>query len=35
MQQSHVAAPKTIEQPLTFITSFRQYIAFHLHSMKQ
>ena len=35
MQKSHVSGPKGIEQPLTFIAGFRQYIAFHLHSMKQ
>ena len=24
-----------IDQPLTFIAGFRQYVSFHLHSMKQ
>lgn len=28
-------APKSIEQPLTFLVGFRQFLAFHLHSMKQ
>mmetsp|Transcript_611 Transcript_611/g.809 ORF Transcript_611/g.809 Transcript_611/m.809 type:complete len:147 (+) Transcript_611:638-1078(+) len=35
MNSKHVAAPKTIEQPLTFLTAYRQYVSFHLHSMKQ
>jgi len=30
-----VKAPKSIEQPLTFLVGFRQFLAFHLHSMKQ
>ncbi len=35
MQKSHVAAPKDIMQPLTFLTGFRQYLSYHIHSMKQ
>lgn len=31
----HLTAPKTIDQPLNFLVSFRQYVAYHLHSMKQ
>lgn len=26
---------KSIEQPLTFLAGFRQYVSFHMHSMKQ
>jgi len=32
---SHVTSAKGIDQPLTFITGFRLYVSFHLHSMKQ
>lgn len=35
IQHFHVKAPKTIEQPMSFMTGFRTYLNFHLHSMKQ
>ena len=31
----HVKAPKTVDQPMQFIVGFRQYVQFHIHSMKQ
>ena len=34
MSKIHVQG-KSIEQPLTFLAGLRQYIAFHIHSMKQ
>jgi len=35
MNKQHLAPPKTIVQPLGFLISFRQYVNYHLHSMKQ
>lgn len=35
MTQMQVKAPRTIDQPLTFMAGFRQYLSFHIHSMKQ